>query len=239
MNTVDVLAFGAHPDDVELGCGGTLAKLARQGFRVGIVDLTEGEMASRGTVEERYEESEAARKILGAVVRRNLQIPDAGISLTEEHRNRVIQVVREYQPALVFLPYFDDRHPDHKHASQLITEACFYSGLGKILPELPPHRPNRLVYYPMTYEFTPSFVVDITEEFDLKRQALEAYRSQFFNPQWPGKQTFVSSRWFMEAVEFKARHYGWLAGVKYAEPFYIRESLALTDIFDALVKNRM
>ncbi len=239
MEPVDVLAFGAHPDDVELGCGGTLVKLVRQGYTVGIVDLTEGEMASRGTVAERYQESEAARAILGASVRVNLKIPDAGIAINEEHRNRVIQVVRELKPTLVFLPYFDDRHPDHKHASQLVTEGCFYSGLAKILPDLPAHRPNRLVYYPMTYEFTPSFVVDISEEFDTKKEALEAYRSQFFNPRWPGKQTFVSSRWFMEAVEFKARHYGWLAGVEYAEPFYVRETLALTEVFDVLAKNRM
>ncbi len=239
METVAVLAFGAHPDDVELGCGGTLAKLVKQGHTVGIVDLTEGEMASRGTVAERYQESETARQILGAKFRVNLQIPDAGIRNTPEYRERIIRVVRQTQPRLVFLPYFDDRHPDHKHASELITEACFYSGLGKILPELPPHRPNRLVYYPMTYEFTPSFVVDISEEFSTKLKALEAYRSQFFNPNWPGKNTFVSSRWFMEAVEFKARHYGWLAGVQYGEPFYIREALALSEIMEPLAKNRM
>ncbi len=239
METVSVLAFGAHPDDVELGCGGTLAKLVKQGYTVAIIDLTEGEMASRGTVAERYQESEKARQILGAQFRTNLQIPDAGIANIPEYRERIIQIIRKHRPQLVFLPYFNDRHPDHKHASELITEACFYSGLGKILPDVSPHRPNRLVYYPMTYEFTPSFVVDISEEFPLKLKALQAYQSQFFNPNWPGKHTFVSSRWFMEAVEFKARHYGWLAGVQYGEPFYIRETLALSDIFEPLVKNRM
>ena len=239
METVAVLAFGAHPDDVELGCGGTLAKLVKQGHSVGIVDLTEGEMASRGTVADRYRESEQARIILGARFRVNLKIPDAGIEVRKDYQERVIQVLRKTKPQLVFLPYFQDRHPDHQHASELITEACFYSGLGKILPDLPPHRPMRLVYYPMTYEFTPSFVVDITEEFSTKLKALQAYRSQFFNPDWPGKNTFVSSKWFMEAVEFKARHYGWLAGVQYGEPFYIRETLVLNDIMEPLMQNRM
>ncbi len=236
---VDVLAFGAHPDDVELGCGGTLFKLSRQGHRTAIVDLTEGEMASRGTVEERYREAEKAARILQVHQRENLKIPDAGIENNEFNRHKVIEVVRRLRPALVFLPYPRDRHPDHVHASQLITEACFYSGLPKILPHLTAHRPRRLVYYMCTYEFDPTFVVNISEEFETKLKALQAYRSQFYNPDWPGQQTFVSSRWFMEAVEFRARHFGYLAGVQYAEPFYVRESIALDDIFSILNQNIM
>ncbi len=239
VESVDVLAFGAHPDDVELGCGGTLAKLARQGYRTGIVDLTEGEMASRGTVEARYREAAEAARILNVRQRVNLKIPDAGIENSEWNRHKIIEVVRRYRPTLVFLPYPNDRHPDHIHAGRLITEACFYSGLAKILPDLPAHRPRRLIYYLCTYEFEPTFVVDITGEFEIKMKALQAYRSQFHNPDWPGEQTFVSSRWFMEAVEFRARHFGYKAGVQYAEPFYVRETIALSDIFPVLSRNLM
>lgn len=230
QNKIDVLAFGAHPDDVELGCGGTLVKLHRQGYRTAIVDLTEGEMGTRGSVEQRYRESARAAELLGAETRLNLKIPDGNIETTLANRQKIIKVVRELRPALVLAPYADDRHPDHIHASRLITEGCFYAGLKKMRPELPRHRPNRILYYIAKYEFTPSFMVDITGEFPVKVQALEAYRSQFFNPDWPDEQTFVSSRWFMEAVEFRARHFGWQAGVKYAEPFWIREPLALEDI---------
>ncbi|RMG68420.1 MAG: bacillithiol biosynthesis deacetylase BshB1 [Calditrichaeota bacterium] len=239
LEPVDVLAFGAHPDDVELGCGGTLARLVQQGYRVGIVDLTEGEMASRGTVAERRRESAAAAQILGARWRHNAGLPDAHIQNSRENQILLIEVVRQARPALVFLPYPSDRHPDHVHASNLVKEACFYSGLAKIAPGLDAHRPRRLVFYPMTYEFTPSFIVNITDTFETKLKALQAYRSQFFNPNWPGPETFVSSQWFMEAVSFRARHFGWLAGVKYGEPFWVREHLALEDPFPILTTNRM
>ena len=224
-----VLAFGAHPDDVELGCGGTLYKLKKFGYGTAIVDLTEGELSSRGTVEERYRESARAAEILRADIRRNLKIPDGNIALNMTNREKIIRLVRELKPALVFAPFSDDRHPDHIHASQLITEGCFYAGLKKVLPQIPHHRPFRIIYYMAKYEFEPSFVVDISAEFAIKQKALQAYQSQFFNPDWPEEQTFVSSRWFMESVEFRARHFGWMAGVKYGEPFWIREPLALDD----------
>jgi len=234
---LDYLAFGAHPDDVELGCGGTLVKLVQLGYKTGIVDLTEGEMASRGTVAERYKESAKSAKILGVAFRENLKIPDASIEVNEENKLKVIRAIRSYRPKVVFVPYANDRHPDHIHASRLVTEAAFYSGLPKILPEMEAHRPRRVVYYMATYEFEPKFLVDITEQFPLKLKALQAYRSQFYNPNWPGKNTFVSSRWFIEAVEFRARHFGWLAGVKYAEPFWVREPLLMDDPTTALIQN--
>ncbi len=226
---VDVLAFGAHPDDVELGCGGTLYKLKKLGYRTAIVDLTEGELSSRGSVPERYRESARAAEILQADIRRNLKIPDGNITVDWPNREKIIRQVRELKPALVFAPYPDDRHPDHIHTGRLVTEGCFYSGLKKILPEIPHHRPFRVIYYMAKYEFEPAFVVDITEEFEMKQKALRAYQSQFYNPDWPEEQTFVSSRWFMDAVEFRARHFGWMAGVKYGEPFWIREPLVLDD----------
>jgi bacillithiol biosynthesis deacetylase BshB1 len=236
---LDALAFGAHPDDVELGCAGTLLKLSQQGYSTGIVDLTEGEMASRGTVEQRHKESAEAAKILGSQQRENLKMPDANILKNETNRDKIIQAVRKYRPTIVFAPYPDDRHPDHIHASNLITEGCFYAGLKKILPDIPHHRPHKVVYYMLTYEFVPTFVVDISEQFEGKMNALKTYRSQFYNPDWPGTKTFVSSKWFMEALEFRARHFGWQAGVKYGEPFHIRELIALDDPFKVLGKNIM
>ncbi len=234
LQPVDVLAFGAHPDDVELGCGGTLYKLTQAGHRVAIADLTEGEMGSRGTVADRYREAEAAAQILGVSQRVNLKIPDTRIELNAENREKVIRLVRELQPKLVFAPYPDDRHPDHIHASHLVREACFYAGLKKVLPELPLHRPERVIYYPCTYQFQPAFVVDISAEFSVKMEAIRAYRSQFYNPDWQGAPTFISTEEFLKSVEVRARHYGWQAGVTYAEPFWMREPLVLPDIMALL-----
>lgn len=226
---LDILAFGAHPDDVELGCGGTLYKLKKLGYKTGIFDLTEGELGSRGTVEQRYSEAAQSTKILEADHRANLKLPDGNIQLSTENREMIIKIIRDLKPAIIFAPYIDDRHPDHIHASQLITESWFYAGVKKVMPGIKAHRPFRIIYYMAKYEFQPSFVVDITDEFDTKFRALKAYRSQFYNPDWPEEQTFISSRWFIESVEFRARHFGWMAGVKYGEPFWIKEILALDD----------
>ncbi len=226
---IDVLAFGAHPDDVELGCGGTLYKLKKLGYHTAIIDLTEGEVGSRGTVEQRYEESAKSSEILGLDFRTNMKLPDGNIELNQANKQKVIRQVRKYKPSIVFAPYHEDRHPDHTHTNQLVTEGCFYAGVRKILPEIQPHRPFRIIYYMAKYEFNPSFVVDISQEFDIKLQSLQAYQSQFYNPEWPEEQTFISSQWFMESVTFRARHFGWIAGVKYAEPFWIRETMAIDD----------
>ncbi|RMG40041.1 MAG: bacillithiol biosynthesis deacetylase BshB1, partial [Methanobacteriota archaeon] len=212
---LDILAFGAHPDDVELGCGGTLLKLAKLGYRTGIVDLTRGEMGTRGTPEEREKEAQSAAQLLKADLRVNLRIPDANIENSKENQLKVIECIREYTPRMILLPYPEDRHPDHIHASHLVKEAAFYSGLKKLQgSSLPPHRPSRLIYYMMTNEFTPSFIVDISEEFEGKIAALKAHTSQFHNPEYPGEETFISSRNYWEAIEFRARHFGWLAGVR-------------------------
>lgn len=237
---LDVLAFGPHPDDVELGCGGTLAKLSGMGYAAGIIDLTRGEMGTRGTVSEREREAAAAAQILGVRLRENLAIPDADIRNTPENRRKLIEAIRKYRPALVFAPNPDDRHPDHGHAAELITEACFYAGVGKIAPG--PHdafRPRRVIYYMITYEFEPSFLVDISAQYPQKLAAIKAHRSQFYNPEYPGKETFISSPEYLEAVEFRMRHYGWKAGVKYAEPLWVREAILLEDLFAALTGNRM
>jgi len=226
---IDILAFGPHPDDVELGCGGTLYKLKKLGYRTGIVDLTEGEMGSRGTVAQRYRESADSSRILKVDYRSNLKMPDGNIELNSRNKGKLIRLIRQLRPLLLFAPYHDDRHPDHVHTNQLVSEAWFYSGVKKIIPAIPAHRPFRIIYYMAKYEFTPSFVVDISQEFATKYQALQAYKSQFYNPQWPEEQTFISSQWFMESVEFRARHFGWMAGVKYGEPFWIKEAMAIDD----------
>lgn len=226
----DILAFGAHPDDVELGCGGTLARMTALGYRAGIVDLTEGEMGTRGTVAERYAEAEDARALLGAATRDNLQLPDGGIRLTGEARDRVVDVLRRYRPALVFAPYPSDRHPDHEHASRLVVEAAFYAGVAKIPPAgRPAHRPLRVIHYPMTEDFTPAFLVDISDYFETKTAALKAHRSQFFNPEYEGAQTFISSPEYWEYLEVRARYWGFRAGVRYAEPFWVKEPLRVDD----------
>ncbi|MEJ2636076.1 MAG: bacillithiol biosynthesis deacetylase BshB1 [Calditrichia bacterium] len=226
---IDIVAFGAHPDDVELGCGGTLYKLKKLGYRTAVIDLTEGEMGSRGTVEQRYRESAKSAEILQVDHRSNLKIPDGNIEINAENKAKIISQIRIFKPLLIFAPYANDRHPDHVHASQLITESWFYAGVRKYLPDSPPHRPFRIIYYMAKYEFEPSFVIDITDEFETKFDALKAYESQFYNPEWPEQQTFISSCWFLESIEFRARHFGWRAGVKYGEPFWIKEPLALDD----------
>jgi bacillithiol biosynthesis deacetylase BshB1 len=226
---IDVLAFGSHPDDVELGCGGTLAKLQKLGYKTGIVDLTEGELGSRGTVAKRSKEAAEASKILKVNYRVNLKIPDGNIKNDRANREKIIKQIRSLCPTIIFAPFMEDRHPDHGHTSTLVTEGWFYAGVKKILPSIPAHRPFRILYYMAKYEFTPSFIIDISEVFNLKTKALNAYKSQFYNPEWPEEQTFISSIWFIESVDFRARHFGWMAGVKYGEPFWIREPMAIDD----------
>ncbi len=227
--SIDILAFGAHPDDAELGCGGTLVKLKNLGYRTAIIDLTQGEMSSRGTVEQRQKEASRSAEILKLDWRLNLKLPDGHIENNQPNREQLIERIRQFRPSLILAPYPEDRHPDHVHSSRLIGEAWFYAGVKKILPAIAPHRPFRILYYMAKYEFQPSFVMDISGEYEEKFRSLQAYQSQFYNPEWPEEQTFISSRWFMESVEFRARHYGWMAGVKYGEPFWIREPMAIDD----------
>ncbi len=226
----DILAFGAHPDDVEIGCGGTLYKLAQRGYKIGIIDLTEGELGTRGTVTERYQEAEEAARLLSVVFRKNLKIPDGGIAGTPEQRARVIEVLRKFCPKVVFAPYPDDRHPDHIHAGNLIREACFYAGVRKVNPgKNPPHRPAKLLYYMISRDFGPTFYVDISEQFATKLHAIRAYRSQFYNPEYEGEETFISSKNYLDSLETRARYFGWRVGVEFAEAFWMKEPLLLDE----------
>ena len=227
---LDVLAFGAHRDDIELTCAGTMIKLVDQGYKIGIIDLTAGEMGTRGIAEERAKEAEESAKILKALCRENLEIPDANIEINDENKLKVIKVIRKYRPKIIFLPYWEDRHPDHAHASQLVFESAFLSGLAKLNSEQPRHRPEKLIYYMCHYQFEPSFVVDVTEQYERKMAAMHCYKSQIYNPNYQGEQTYISSPEYIDLIEIRSRYYGGLIGKKYGEPFLVRDMLQIKDV---------
>ncbi len=232
---LDILIFAAHPDDAELGMGGTIAKLIAEGKSVGIVDFSEAELSSNGTVESRREEAAEASQILNISVRENLKIPDGKVRVNDAILNSTIKILRKYKPHIVFASYFNDRHPDHIGASKIVKEAIFFSGLIKIETELDGkkqeiHRPDKLYYYMQTYEFTPSFVVDITKHFDTKMKSVRAYKSQFYKPNVEGKPTFISNPNFIKMLEARARHYGFQIRKEFGEPFFSEEAIELTKI---------
>jgi N-acetylglucosamine malate deacetylase 1 len=234
---LDVLAIAAHRDDVEQTCGGTLLKMAQHGQRTGILDLTQGEMGTRGTAEERAQEAAEAAKILRVTWRQALDIPDGRVENTWENRLKVARVIREQRPRVLILPYWKGRHPDHYTASVLGYEACFLAGLTKIGlsgPELtddplPPHRPFKIVYAALYYDVRPTFVVDITELFEARFQALMAYKSQF-SDQEAGKDLFPAQAEIRARIEAMARFYGLMGGVTYAEPFLQKEVGLVEDL---------
>ena len=228
---LDVLAFGTHPDDLEISCGGTLILLANLGHRVGAVDLTRGELGTRGSEETRAREAAAASQLLKVCVRENLDIPDGHIEKNQENLHRVIRILRQYRPRLVLAPYWEERHYDHVHASQLVAEASFYSGLAKIETGQPSFRPYRVLFYMSRISYRPSFVVDIAETFAAKMQAIRCYRSQFHLGDADGEQpqTMISTPLALEVLETMSRYYGAMIGARYGEPFLMREPLELRD----------
>jgi len=228
----DILIFAAHPDDAELGMGGTIAKLVAEGKSVGIIDFTEAELSSNGTVESRIKETEEASRVLKVAMRENLKVPDGKVKVEEEIVKKVVSLLRQYKPRVVFAPYFNDRHPDHIGASKIVKEAVFFSGLKKIETKLDGeiqtiHRPEKLFYYMQTYEFTPSFVVDISNHFETKMEAVRAYKSQFFNPDEKGELTFISDPKFIKYLEARARYFGFQIRKEYGEPFFSEEAIEL------------
>ena len=231
---LDVLAIGAHPDDVELGCGGTLALLARQGRRVGILHLTRGERGTRGTAEERLAEAERAAEALGAAELAFLDCGDGSLRTGEAEEDALIEVLRTWRPELVLGPTPHDRHPDHGRAHQLVEAACFYAGLRNRGPGGEPHRPAALFSFMQHDLFTPSFVVDVTSAWDAKLASLAAYRSQLHQAdrqegEDKGPKTKVASPEFRLAVEGRARHFGLLINAALGEPFWSRGPLAVAD----------
>jgi bacillithiol biosynthesis deacetylase BshB1 len=231
MTTVDILAIAAHRDDVELTCGGTLLKAAANGQRTAIVDLTQGEMGTRGSAELRAEEASRAAEILGVTARVNLGLPDAGITNTPETRAQLVRLIRRFQPRVVLAPSITGKHPDHRVSAELVTDACFLSGLAKIEPDLPRFRPFKLLHS-LTYRedpIKPTFVVDISAEFEQKLLAIKAYASQFDGVTQAG-EAFPNGEPLYDIVRHQAAHYGSLIRVRYGEPFYTAETMRVDDL---------
>ncbi len=221
---LDILAFGAHPDDVEISVGGTLISEVRQGKKVGLIDLTRGEMGTRGTVEIRNQEAEEARKIIGAAVRENLDMPDAFLETNAENLEKVIRVIRKYQPDIVITNAPSDRHPDHGHAASLVVEACFKAGLRKYQVDGTGEnawRPRAIYQYMQFYIHQASFVYDISHVIDEKVACVLAHKSQFFNPESMEPETVISSPQFKENLRARASEYGIQAGFDYGEPLML------------------
>jgi bacillithiol biosynthesis deacetylase BshB1 len=232
---LDALAIGAHADDVELGCGGTVALLASHGRKVGILHLTRGEAGTRGTVEERQREAEAAAGALGAAWVDFLDFGDGGLRTGPAEEDVLIDVLRRLRPELVFGPAPSDRHPDHGRAHRLVADACYYSGLAR-RGEGAPHRPAAVFSYMQHDPFTPSFVVDVTQTWDRKLEALAAYESQLHQQGQERDEplTKVASQEFRQAVEGRARHYGLIVGADFGEPFWSRLPLTVADPWELL-----
>jgi len=223
MEHVDLLVFGPHPDDLEIGAGGTVAKHASMGLRVGLCDLTAGEMGSNGTVEERLAEAEDARQVLGAIWRTNLRWPDRKIGSTADQSVSATELIRRVRPRAIALPYWSDRHPDHTAASTILTEAIFNAGLRRFRAEGEPWKPEMTSYYFINESTQPSFVVDVTEQYETKRRALACHKSQFRPPSADAVHTRLTSPRFMTLIESRDAQFGVLAGVDFAEGFVIRE----------------
>jgi N-acetylglucosamine malate deacetylase 1 len=248
---LDILALAAHRDDVEQTCGGTLLKMAELGCRTGILDLTQGEMGTRGSADDRAREAADAARILKVSWRHALDIPDGRVENTWENKLKVARVLRRQRPRVLILPYWQGRHPDHYTASVLGYEACFLAGLSKLnLPAEPavasesdaataalaPHRPFKIIYATLYYDIRPTFVVDITEQFEARFQSLMAYKTQF-SDQDAGKDLFPAQAEIRARVEAMARFYGMLGGVTYAEPFLQKEVGLVEDLRAIPVKS--
>jgi bacillithiol biosynthesis deacetylase BshB1 len=258
MTTLDILALAAHRDDVEQTCGGTMLKMAERGYRTGILDLTRGEMGTRGTAEDRAREADEAARILKVSWRAALDIPDGRVENTWENRLKVARVIRQQRPRVLILPYWQGRHPDHYTASVLGYEACFLAGLAKLdIKHVPPvagespsfytsgvlapegvesYRPFKIIYASLYHDVRPTFVVDISEQFEGRLASLMAYESQF-NDQHAGSGIFPAQADIRARVEAMARYYGMLAGVTYAEPFVQKEIGLMDDLLAIPVKS--
>lgn len=225
---LDVLAVAAHRDDTEIVSGGTIIKMVDLGYSVGILDLTEGESGSRGNAETRKNESECASKVMGLKYRHNLGLPDAGLYDTQENALKVAEIIRESRPELVILPYWKQRHPDHSTAGQIGYRGCFLAGLKKMPIEGEPYRPRKIIYSTSFHEDTPSFVVDITDQFKRKCDAVACYKTQF--EEKPGqREVYPPARNIFDYMEIRNRQYGYMIGVRYAECFIQKEKMSVED----------
>jgi len=222
--------IGAHPDDIELNCGGTVLKLVESGKNVGIIDLTEGELSTRGNRRSRVLETSAASKLLGISFRENLKIRDGSIEINKIDREKIIRVLRKYKPEIVFAPYPNDRHPDHIYAGNLIRESVFYSGLMKIRTgNLKAFRPRKLYFYRSAIDIPVSFIFDISSVFKKKLEVLKCYRTQFYDSESKEPETFISSSFFRNEIEARARHYGFKIGSEFGEPYFSYDAIRIND----------
>ena len=236
---VDILAIGAHPDDVELGCGGTLAKLILEGKKAAIVDLTQGELGTRGTNITRAQEAASASEILGISARENLKMKDGFILNSEEYQIQIVKMIRKYQPEIVLANAVDDRHPDHAKAAKLVSDACFLSGLVKIETELDGEnqkqwRPKQVFHYIQWKHITPDFVIDISNFMEKKIEACLAYKTQFYDPDSKEPMTPIATKDFLESLTYRAQDLGRLSGVEFAEGFTTEKLLAFKN-FDGII----
>ena len=236
---VDILAIGAHPDDVELGCGGTVAKLISEGKTVAIVDLTQGELGTRGTNFTRAEEAANSAKILGISSRENLKMKDGFLTNSEEHQLQIVKIIRKYQPEIVLANAIDDRHPDHAKAAKLVSDACFLSGLVKIETvsegeNQKPWRPKQIFHYIQWKNIAPDFVIDISNFMEKRIEACLAFKTQFYDPNSTEPMTPISTKDFLESLTYRAQDLGRLSGVEFAEGFTTEKLLAFKN-FDGII----
>ena len=229
---VDVLVFGAHPDDVELGCSGTVIKLVEHGKKVAIIDLTRGELGTRGTAQSRKVECENATKILGVAVRENMNFEDGFFKDDEKHKLALIKKIREYCPEIVITNAPTDRHPDHGRSSQIGVDACFLSGLEKVNTKQEVWRPKAIYHFIQFNTLIPDFVVDISEQIELKLQAVKAYKTQFYNPESSESETIISSQGFLDSVLYRAQDLGRQSNCKYAEGFITHQLPKVDSLMD-------
>jgi N-acetylglucosamine malate deacetylase 1 len=236
---LDLLAIAAHPDDVELICGGTLIKAARQGHTTGVLDLTAGEMGTRGTPETRAKESARATKILGLKWRGILGVPDSDVQATRQNKLKLASVIRELRPRTVILPYWEARHPDHYHAATLGYEGCFLAGLKQLPIPGEPHRPFKILYATSFENVRPTFVVDISAQYERRRRAILAYRSQFrpAASERKGGRVYLAIDELEEQMNQLSRHFGQMIGVKYGEPFLVKELMVVEDVVELGVRS--
>jgi bacillithiol biosynthesis deacetylase BshB1 len=240
MQKLDILAFGAHPDDVELGCGGTLLAAVAEGKKVGIIDLTQGELGTRGTVSDRLKEALLAGEIIGAAVRENLGMKDGFFVNDQAHQMMIVEVIRKYQPEIILCNAPEDRHPDHGKAAKLVADAAFLAGLVKVQTShndiaQTAWRPSQVFHYIQSRNLQPNFVMDISAYMDQKMASILAHASQFYNPNSNEPNTFISSDSFLEFIKGRAKEFGQQVGVQYAEGF-ISEKMIGIQSFDGLIQ---